>query len=83
MIAGIARAFRRWLAPVLVELIAGEDQMPDARGPHPMRLDRASTTLLVVDVQERLFPTMDADHREEVVRNIKILRQGRSPGPLP
>ncbi|MET0850353.1 MAG: isochorismatase family protein [Candidatus Rokuibacteriota bacterium] len=73
MIAGIARAFRRWLAPVLVELIAGEDQMPDAREPHPMRLDRASTTLLVVDVQERLFPTMDADHREEVVRNIKIL----------
>jgi nicotinamidase-related amidase len=38
-----------------------------------MRLDRAGTTLLVVDVQERLFPAMDADHREEVVRNIKIL----------
>ena len=42
-------------------------------GAHPMRLERAGTTLLVADVQERLFPTMDADHREEVVRNLKIL----------
>jgi nicotinamidase-related amidase len=27
----------------------------------------------VVDVQERLFPAMDADQREEVMRNIKVL----------
>lgn len=47
--------------------------MPGAPGTHPMRLDRPGTTLLVIDVQERLFPTMDADHREEVVRNIKVL----------
>ena len=40
---------------------------------HPMRLERAGTSLLVVDVQERLFPAMDADHREEVMRNIKVL----------
>jgi len=47
--------------------------MPEGGTPHPMRLDRSGTTLLVVDVQERLFPAMDADHREEVMRNIKIL----------
>lgn len=41
--------------------------------PHPMRLAREGTTLVVVDVQERLFPAMDADHREEVMRNIKVL----------
>lgn len=41
--------------------------------PHPMTLPREGTTLLIVDVQERLFPAMDADHREEVMRNIKIL----------
>ena len=41
--------------------------------PHPMALPREGTTLLLVDVQERLFPAMDADHREEVMRNIKIL----------
>ena len=40
---------------------------------HPMRLDRDGTALMVVDVQERLFPAMDADHREEVMRNIKVL----------
>ena len=40
---------------------------------HPMVLPRQGTTLLIVDVQERLFPAMDADHREEVMRNIKIL----------
>lgn len=40
---------------------------------HPMRLTRESTALLVLDVQERLFPAMDADHREEVVGNIKVL----------
>jgi nicotinamidase-related amidase len=33
--------------------------------------DRAA--LLVCDVQERLFHAMDADHREEVMRNIKML----------
>ena len=41
--------------------------------PHPMTLSREGTTLVIVDVQERLFPAMDADHREEVMRNIKIL----------
>jgi nicotinamidase-related amidase len=40
---------------------------------HPMSLPREGTTLVIVDVQERLFPAMDADHREEVMRNIKIL----------
>ena len=29
--------------------------------------------MVVIDVQERLFPAMDADHREEVMRNIKVL----------
>lgn len=41
--------------------------------PHPMNLDRGRTALVVIDVQERLFPAMDADHREEVMRNIKVL----------
>src|SRR2546430_3809793 len=41
--------------------------------PPPMALPREGTTLLLVDVQERLFPAMDADHREEVMRNVKIL----------
>jgi nicotinamidase-related amidase len=41
--------------------------------PHPMALPREGTTLLIVDVQERLFPAMDADHREQVMRNVKIL----------
>lgn len=41
--------------------------------PHPMTLDRARTALVVIDVQERLFPAMDTDHREEVMRNIKVL----------
>jgi nicotinamidase-related amidase len=47
--------------------------MTHAQGSHAMALVREGTTLLVVDVQERLFPAMDADHREEVMRNIKIL----------
>jgi nicotinamidase-related amidase len=47
--------------------------MTESRSAHPMRLTCDATTLMVVDVQERLFPTMDADHREEVVKNIKIL----------
>jgi nicotinamidase-related amidase len=45
----------------------------DEPTPHPLALSRAGTTLVIVDVQERLFPAMDADHREEVVRNMKIL----------
>ena len=40
---------------------------------HPMTLDRGRTALVVIDVQERLYPAMDADHREEVMRNIKVL----------
>src|SRR5512134_3721704 len=42
-------------------------------GTHPMRLTREHTALVVLDVQERLFHAMDADHREEVMRNIKVL----------
>ena len=40
---------------------------------HPMTLTRERTVLAVLDVQERLFHAMDADHREEVMRNIKVL----------
>ncbi len=47
--------------------------MTGPQRPHSMRIGRGTTTLLVVDVQERLFPAMDADHREEVMRNIKVL----------
>jgi nicotinamidase-related amidase len=47
--------------------------MSPAATPHPMTLDREHTALVVIDVQERLFPAMDADHREEVMRNIKVL----------
>ena len=47
--------------------------MSPAPPPHPMTLDRERTVLVVIDVQERLFPAMDADHREEVMRNIKVL----------
>jgi nicotinamidase-related amidase len=47
--------------------------MSHAATPHPMTLDRERTALVVIDVQERLFPAMDADHREEVMRNIKVL----------
>ncbi len=36
-------------------------------------LTREGSLLLVVDVQERLFDAMDPEHREEMVRNIKIL----------
>jgi nicotinamidase-related amidase len=42
-------------------------------GTHPMSLTREHTALVVLDVQERLFHAMDADHREEVMRNIKVL----------
>lgn len=47
--------------------------MSQSGTPHPMTLDRDRTALVVIDVQERLFPAMDADHREEVMRNIKVL----------
>ena len=40
---------------------------------HPMRLTREGSTLVVADVQERLFAAMDAEHREEVVKNLKVL----------
>ena len=44
-----------------------------APAPHPMVLAREQSALVVIDVQERLFPAMDADHREEVMRNLKVL----------
>lgn len=47
--------------------------MHDTRPPHPMSLSRQHTAAVIIDVQERLFPAMDADHREEVMRNIKVL----------
>ena len=47
--------------------------MSQAATPHPMTLHRERIALVVIDVQERLFPAMDADHREEVMRNIKVL----------
>ncbi len=47
--------------------------MSQLREPHPMTLTRETTALVICDVQERLFPAMDVDHREEVMRNIKIL----------
>jgi nicotinamidase-related amidase len=47
--------------------------MSHAATPHLMTLDRERTALVVIDVQERLFPAMDTDHREEVMRNIKVL----------
>src|SRR5678810_196825 len=47
--------------------------MSESRTHHPMSLPRQHTAMVVIDVQERLFPAMDADHREEVMRNIKVL----------
>lgn len=47
--------------------------MSQANTLRPMTLRRECTALVVLDVQERLFPAMDADHREEVMRNIKVL----------
>src|SRR5262245_4075896 len=47
--------------------------MSQPQGSHPMSLTREHTALVLVDIQERLFPAMDADHREEVMRNIKVL----------
>jgi nicotinamidase-related amidase len=47
--------------------------MSQSAEPHLMSLERERTALVVCDVQERLFPVMDADHREEVMRNVKVL----------
>jgi nicotinamidase-related amidase len=47
--------------------------MSQLRQGHPMTLTRERTVVVVCDVQERLFHAMDADHREEVMRNIKVL----------
>lgn len=47
--------------------------MSQPHDPHSMTFSRERTVLVVCDVQERLFSAMDADHREEVVRNIKVL----------
>jgi nicotinamidase-related amidase len=51
----------------------GSARPTPAAAPHPMVLARERTALVVIDVQERLFPAMDSDHREEVMRNIKVL----------
>jgi nicotinamidase-related amidase len=48
-------------------------QRHEATAEHPLALRREGATLVIIDVQERLFPAMDADHREEVMRNMKIL----------
>ena len=47
--------------------------MSQPREVHAMSLTRHETALVFIDIQERLFPAMDADHREEVMRNIKVL----------
>jgi len=44
-----------------------------ASASHPMALGHEHTALVLIDVQERLFPAMDSDHREEVMRNLKVL----------
>ena len=44
-----------------------------ASASHPMALGREHTVLVLIDVQDRLFPAMDSDHREEVMRNLKVL----------
>lgn len=41
-----------------------------------VRLDRKHTALVIVDVQERLFGAMDAEQREGMVRNLKVLAAG-------
>lgn len=51
----------------------GSARPTPAAASHPMVLVREKTALVVIDVQERLFPAMDSDHREEVMRNIKVL----------
>lgn len=52
---------------------ASQTPTSDAHPGHPMTLARERTALIVLDVQERLFHAMDADHREEVMHNIKTL----------
>jgi nicotinamidase-related amidase len=47
--------------------------MSQPREPHPMSLVPDRAALVICDVQERLFHAMDADHREEVMRNVKML----------
>jgi len=47
--------------------------MSEIDKPHLMAMTRERTVLVVCDVQERLFPAMDSDHREEVMRNLKVL----------
>lgn len=47
--------------------------MSQPRELHPMSLVADRAALVVCDVQERLFHAMDAEHREEVMRNIKML----------
>lgn len=44
-----------------------------ASASHPMALGREHTALVLIDMQERLFPAMDSEHREEVMRNLKVL----------
>ena len=39
----------------------------------PLLLSRSESLLLVVDVQERLFPSMDSELRDSVARNLKVL----------
>jgi len=39
----------------------------------PAGLTHEGSLVLVVDVQERLFAAMDPEHREEMVKNIKVL----------
>jgi len=51
----------------------GSARSTPASPSHPMALAREQTAVVVIDVQERLFPAMDADHREEVMRNLKVL----------
>jgi nicotinamidase-related amidase len=51
----------------------GSPRPTPAPSSHALALAREQTALVVIDVQERLFPAMDADHREEVMRNIKVL----------
>jgi nicotinamidase-related amidase len=47
--------------------------MSQPRESHPMSLVPDRAALVICDVQERLFHAMDADHREEVMRNVKML----------
>jgi nicotinamidase-related amidase len=59
--------------PVVLDHQAREGAMSQPQPIHAMSLTREHTAMVVIDVQERLFPAMDTDHREEVMRNIKVL----------